>query len=63
MKTGTSPSDTGTDASALSRPTPAERFFFDNNGYLVLEKFLAPEHVAALSAALEQAIERRKSPA
>ena len=41
-------------------PTDAERFFFDNNGYLVLEDFLAPDRVAALYAALERTIERRR---
>jgi ectoine hydroxylase-related dioxygenase (phytanoyl-CoA dioxygenase family) len=45
-----------------SHPTAGERFFFDNNGYLVLEDFLAPEHVAALIGAVERTIERRKSP-
>ena len=43
-----------------SHPTDAERFFFDNNGYLVLENFLAPDRVAALYAALERTIERRR---
>lgn len=41
-------------------PTAAERFFFDNNGYLVLESFLAPGHVAELIKALERAIKRRR---
>lgn len=39
-----------------------ERFFFDNNGYLVLENVLAPDHVAALIGALERAIVRRRAP-
>ena len=43
-------------------PTDAERFFFDNNGYLVLEDFLVPNRVAALYAALERTIERRRDP-
>ena len=47
---------------AASHPTDAERFFFDNNGYLVLENFLAPDRVAALYAALERTIERRRDP-
>lgn len=47
---------------AESHPTAAERFFFDNNGYLVLEEFLSREHVATLLAALERGIERRKGP-
>ncbi len=40
--------------------TNTERFFFDNNGYLVLESFLAPEHVAQLTTALFQATARRR---
>jgi ectoine hydroxylase len=43
-------------------PTAAERFFFDNNGYLVLENFLSPSHVEALSVALKKAVARRRSP-
>jgi ectoine hydroxylase len=46
----------------MSRPSQSERFFFDNNGYLVVEDFLAREHVAALLGALERAIRRRQSP-
>ena len=42
-------------------PTDAERFF-DNNGYLVMEDFLNKEQVDGLYAALQQAIERRRSP-
>src|SRR5688500_20405387 len=42
-------------------PTAAERFFFDNNGYLVLDGFLAPGHVEKLLSALEKAIDRRRS--
>ena len=38
----------------------AERFFFDNNGYLVLERFLQPDHVARLLAALDRAVPRRR---
>ncbi|MDE2705262.1 MAG: phytanoyl-CoA dioxygenase family protein, partial [Gemmatimonadota bacterium] len=41
-------------------PTDAECFFFDNNGYLVLKDFLAPDRVAGLYAALERTIERRR---
>jgi ectoine hydroxylase-related dioxygenase (phytanoyl-CoA dioxygenase family) len=40
--------------------TPAERFRFDNDGFLVLENFLAPDHVAHLLAALDRAIARRR---
>ena len=43
-------------------PTEAERFFFDNNGYLVLEDFLAKDQVHALYAALQRVIARRRSP-
>lgn len=32
----------------------AERFFFDSNGYLVLENFLTPDHVSRLLAAVER---------
>ena len=45
---------------AENRPTPSERFFFDNNGYLVLEKLLDAEHVDALSEALRRATESRR---
>lgn len=41
-------------------PTPAERFFFDNNGYLVLEEFLDAAHVNALLQALHRVIQRRR---
>lgn len=41
-------------------PTLAERFFFDNNGYLVLEEFLDADHVKALIGALERVIPRRR---
>src|SRR5205823_6118000 len=44
---------------AAAHPTAAERFFFDNNGYLVLEGFLGPDHVHALLTALRRTIERR----
>lgn len=46
----------------MTHPTQSERFFFDNNGYLVLEDFLSPEHVNGLLGALERAILRRRSP-
>lgn len=42
------------------RPTLAERFFFDNNGYLVLEEFLAADHVNALLQALRRVMTRRR---
>ena len=58
--------DTDTNVASAS-PTPktapstAERFFFDNNGYLVLENFLAPDHVARLLAALDSAVAHRRA--
>ena len=36
----------------MSRPTQAERFFFDNNGYLIVEDFLKEDHINALTEAL-----------
>ncbi len=45
----------------ITRPTRAERFFFDNNGYLVLERFLDESHVARLLATLERVIARRRA--
>ena len=44
-------------------PTDSERFFFDVNGYLILEDFLSPDHVEALRAAVESAVNRRRSSA
>src|SRR5712692_6766515 len=44
-----------------SRPTRAERFFFDNTGYLVLDSLLAEEHVARLREALDRVIVRRRA--
>jgi ectoine hydroxylase len=43
-----------------TRPTHAERFFFETNGYLVLERFLSAEHIARLLKALEEVTARRK---
>ena len=40
--------------------TPEEQFSFDNNGYLVLENFLKPDHVARLQTALDHAVARRR---
>ncbi len=48
-------------AAAEDCPTPAERFFFDNNGYLVLEEFLDADHVKALVDALERVMPRRRT--
>ena len=47
-----------TDTDAV--PTRAERFFFENNGYLVLESFLESGHVSALLDALYRAAQRRR---
>ena len=41
------------------QPAPEELAFFDTNGYLVLEDFLDPDHVARLTERLEQAATRR----
>ena len=41
-------------------PTAAEKFTFDNQGYLVLENFLTPDHVARLTAAIHRAVARRR---
>jgi ectoine hydroxylase len=48
------------DPSTVDRPTAAERFFFDNNGYLVLEHFLAPDHVTRLLDAVLRCAARRR---
>ena len=55
-------------AETLTAPAPAnaagiseaERFFFDTNGYIVLENFLKPDHVARLIDATHRAIARRR---
>jgi hypothetical protein len=41
-------------------PSPDQRFSFETDGYLVLESFLSPDHVARLRAALQRAIARRR---
>lgn len=41
-------------------PTSTELFFFDNNGYLLLENFLAPDHVKRLRDALMRVTARRR---
>jgi ectoine hydroxylase len=43
------------------KPSAAERFFWDNNGYLLLERFLAEEHVERLHGAVYRAIRRRQA--
>jgi len=44
-----------------NHPTDAERFLFDNNGYLVLEGFLPSALVESLNMVVEQTIERRRN--
>lgn len=41
-------------------PSQSERFFFESNGYLVLENFLDAEHVARLNEALGEVMTRRR---
>ena len=43
-----------------THPTPDERFFFDTNGYLVLEGLLPEGLVSDLTQALTGAIQRRR---
>ncbi len=42
-----------------THPTPEERYFFDNNGYLVLKGFLLAEHVARLTTRLQAVMAQR----
>ncbi|NKB70198.1 MAG: hypothetical protein GKR89_24260 [Candidatus Latescibacteria bacterium] len=42
------------------KPTPEEIAFFHDNGYLVLEDCLTPDHVAQLLQVLEKAVARRR---
>ena len=44
----------------MTELTHSERFFFDNNGYLVLESFLTKDLVARLLEALHAAVTRRR---
>ena len=44
-----------------TNPTTSERFFFDNNGYLVLENLLKENHAAILLDKLHQVIEQRRN--
>ncbi|MCB0088894.1 MAG: phytanoyl-CoA dioxygenase family protein [Caldilineaceae bacterium] len=46
---------------SLTDITPSERFFFESNGYLVLENFLSDEHVARLQVALDRVITQRRA--
>ena len=43
-----------------TKPTQAERFFFDNNGYLVLERLLTDDHAARLLETLNRVVARRR---
>ena len=40
--------------------SPTERFFFETNGYLVLENFLDSDHVAQLHEALDRVVAQRR---
>ena len=42
------------------RPTSSERFFFDNNGYLVIENFLTEDHVNELRERLFRVMAQRR---
>ena len=44
----------------MPTPTSNERFFFDNNGYLLLERFLDPTHVNRLLDALTRTVTQRR---
>lgn len=52
--------ETLTTPTELAAPTAAERFAFENDGFLVIENFLKPDHVARLTAATHRAIARRR---
>ena len=41
-------------------PSADQRYSFETDGYLVLESFLSPDHVARLRAALQQTIAGRR---
>ena len=38
----------------------AQRFFFQNNGYLILESFLDKTHISSVRSALAESIEKRR---
>lgn len=44
----------------MTHPTDAERFFFDTNGYLVLERFFVEDHVARLLETLNRVVALRR---
>lgn len=48
-------------AQSEGKPTPAERFFFETNGYLLLERFLSEEHTERLRDTVLRAGEQRQS--
>ena len=48
-------------SSSSFTPTAAERFFFDTQGYIVLENFFTPDHVARLRTALAETVKRRRA--
>ncbi|MEZ4683303.1 MAG: phytanoyl-CoA dioxygenase family protein [Caldilineaceae bacterium] len=48
-------------AATLAAITQSERFFFETNGYLVLENFLSSDHVARLQTALDRTIVQRRA--
>ena len=41
-------------------PSADQRYSFETDGYLVLESFLSPDHVARLRAALQRTIAGRR---
>ncbi|MBI4530904.1 MAG: phytanoyl-CoA dioxygenase family protein, partial [Candidatus Latescibacteria bacterium] len=45
----------------MSHPASSERFFFDNNGYLVLESFLSDDYVARLVETLHRVVTQRRA--
>src|SRR5205809_403509 len=45
----------------MMHPTPSERFFFDNNGYLVVERFLTADHVERLLEAVHRDVAKRRA--
>jgi hypothetical protein len=47
--------------SSEAKPTVAERFFFDTNGYLVLDRFLSHEHTERLLATVLRVAEERRA--
>lgn len=52
---------TASPVGSSSVPSAADRFRFENEGFLVLENFLASEHVTRLLAAVDQSVVRRRA--